>query len=83
MSCSRCCGLMIKDHYMDHEGTSGYTWMSAWRCMNCGHVHDTTIERNRRSLPAHAPKLVEVSDESDYADAEVHLGAETLVAQAA
>ena len=50
MTCSRCCGLMIKDHYMDHEGTSGYTWMSAWRCMNCGHVHDTTIERPAAGL---------------------------------
>ena len=83
MSCSRCCGLMIKDHYMDHEGTSGYTWMSAWRCMNCGHVHDATIERNRRALQAHAAQLVVTSETYDYADEEVHLGAETMVAQAA
>lgn len=80
MSCSRCCGLMIKDHYMDHEGTSGYTWISAWRCMNCGHVHDTTIERNRQQL---APALAVVNCESDYAGEDVHLGAETMVAQAA
>lgn len=83
MSCSRCCGLMIKDHYMDHEGTSGYTWMSAWRCMNCGHVHDTTIERNRRTPQAHTPALVMMSTDSDYTDEDVHLGAETIVAQAA
>jgi uncharacterized Zn finger protein len=83
MSCSRCCGLMIKDHYMDHEGTSGYSWMSAWRCMNCGHVHDATIEQNRRSRRVEVPVAALVCDESDYADAEVHLGAETIVAQAA
>ena len=83
MSCSRCCGLMIKDHYMDHEGTSGYTWMSAWRCMNCGHVHDTTIERNRQTLQASRPALAIVTNEADYAGEDVHLGAETMVAQAA
>lgn len=83
MSCSRCCGLMIKDHYMDHEGTAGYTWISAWRCMNCGHVHDTTIERNRQALQAHRPTLAVVTSESDYAGEDVHLGAETMVAQAA
>lgn len=83
MSCSRCCGLMIKDHYMDHEGTSGYTWMSAWRCMNCGHVHDTTIERNRQTQQVHRPALAIATSETEYAGEDVHLGAETMVAQAA
>lgn len=83
MSCSRCCGLMIKDHYMDYDGTSGHTWLSAWRCMNCGHVHDTTIEQNRRTVLTPAPKLVVMSEPSGYEDEDVHLGAETMVAQAA
>jgi len=83
MSCSRCCGLMSKDHYMDHEGTSGYTWMSAWRCMNCGHGHDTTIERNRQALQAYQPALAVVISAPHYSGEDIHLGAETIVAQAA
>jgi rubredoxin len=39
---------MAKDHFMDFEGTAGFTWMAGWRCLNCGHIHDPVIERNRR-----------------------------------
>ncbi len=74
MSCSRCCGLMVKDNLMDFDGTSGHMWVSAMRCMNCGHVHDPVMEQNRRSP---------VGDEADYHDDEVHLGIESIVAQAA
>ena len=55
MSCSRCCGLMVKDNLMDFDGTSGHMWMSAMRCMNCGHVHDPVnvqVGRHRARIVA-------------------------------
>ena len=48
MNCTRCHGLMVKDHFMDFEGTHGHMWASAYRCMNCGNVHDSVIEQHRR-----------------------------------
>jgi hypothetical protein len=81
MNCLRCRGLMVKDHFMDFEGPMGHMWMTGWRCMNCGHVYDPMIERNRQS--AQAKVLVLPSGEPDYDDEEVHLGAESLTAHAA
>ncbi|MCC6141835.1 MAG: hypothetical protein IT389_14590 [Nitrospira sp.] len=85
MSCSRCCGLMVADNLMDFDGTSGHMWACALRCMNCGHLHDPVIEQNRRRMQASrlAPVLVAVGDDADYHDDEVHLGIESIVAQAA
>jgi hypothetical protein len=48
MTYLRCQGLMVEDHFFDYEGTSGFMWMRGWRCMNCGHAADSTIEANRR-----------------------------------
>jgi hypothetical protein len=81
MNCSRCRGLMVKDHFMDFEGTMGHMWMTGWRCMNCGHVYDPMIERNRQLAQTEA--RVSASSEPDYDDEEVHLGAESLTAHAA
>ncbi|MGE0642501.1 MAG: hypothetical protein AB7P24_02395 [Nitrospira sp.] len=47
MSCSRCRGLMIQDHFMDFDGTIGHMWANGYRCMNCGNVHDPVIEQHR------------------------------------
>ena len=47
MSCSRCQGLMIRDHFMDFDGTIGHMWANGYRCMNCGNVHDPIIEQHR------------------------------------
>jgi hypothetical protein len=76
---------MVKDNLMDFDGTYGHMWMSAMRCMNCGHVHDPVMEQNRRNAQAARPTpvLVAVGDEADYHDDEVHLGIESIVAQAA
>jgi hypothetical protein len=48
MTCLRCNGLMVEDHFFDFEGTYGFMWMRGWRCMNCGHAADPIIEANRR-----------------------------------
>lgn len=81
MTCTRCSGLMVKDHFMDFEGTSGYMWTQSLRCMNCGHVHDAVIEQNRRVKPE--PVLIRTTGEPDYQDEEVHLGRESYLARVA
>ena len=47
MHCSRCQGLMRKDHLLDMEGGFGEMWAQSWRCVNCGAVHDAVIAQNR------------------------------------
>ena len=47
MSCSSCSGFMLEDHFLDFEGSYGEFWAKNWRCVNCGHVDDAVVERNR------------------------------------
>ena len=49
MTCQRCHGLMVVDHYIDLQDDSGNLWMRAWRCISCGDVLDAQI-RSRRLL---------------------------------
>jgi len=49
MTCQRCHGLMVVDHYIDMQDDSGNLWMRAWRCVSCGDVLDSQI-RSRRLL---------------------------------
>ena len=81
MNCTRCRGLMVEDHLLDFEGTSGYMWTKGYRCMNCGHIHDPVIEQHR--LARQGMLLVLPSGEPDYGDEEVHLGAESFIVRAA
>lgn len=53
MHCMRCHGLMMRDHFLDFDGTSGHLWACGWRCINCGHVYDAVIEQNRRTASTH------------------------------
>ncbi len=46
MTCPRCQGLMVGDLSCDLAETQGM-WVKTTRCMNCGHVTDATIEKNR------------------------------------
>jgi len=81
MTCSRCCGFMVEDHFLDFGGSYGEMWATSWRCVNCGRVHDSVIEQNRL---ARQEKVLAVSSvEPDYHDDEVHLGAESFIRQAA
>jgi hypothetical protein len=72
---------MAEDHFIDFDGTIGHMWMTGWRCLNCGHVYDPLIERNRSAVQVNAN--ARPSQELDYDDEEVHLGAESLIARAA
>jgi hypothetical protein len=56
MTCQRCQGCMARDHFLDLHESGGEWWMEGWRCINCGHVFDPVVERNRR-LHAEATAL--------------------------
>ena len=47
MKCPRCHGLMVKDMCWDLAETQGM-WISTARCMNCGHLTEPTMEKNRQ-----------------------------------
>jgi hypothetical protein len=70
MSCSRCGGHMMEDHFLD-----------SWRCVNCGRVHDSAIEQSR--LAQHEKVLALPRGVPDDQDDEVHLGAESFIRRAA
>jgi hypothetical protein len=72
---------MVRDHFLDFEGTTGHMWATGYRCMNCGHVHDPVIEQRRLAQLQQAAALRTV--EPDYQDDEVHLGMESFIARAA
>jgi hypothetical protein len=48
MTCRRCQGYMARDHFLDLQESGGEWWLEGWRCINCGHVFDPVLERNRR-----------------------------------
>lgn len=81
MNCSRCRGYMVEDHFLDFEGQFREMWATSWRCVNCGHVHDSVVEQNR--LAQQEKVVVLPSGESDDQNEEVHLGAESFTKHAA
>jgi uncharacterized Zn finger protein len=81
MSCSRCQGLMVKEHFLDFDGTLGHMWACGYRCMNCGNVHDPIIEQHRRARPE--PVLTVSTTDLDYSEDEFELDAHPVVRQAA
>ena len=52
MTCRRCQGCMARDHFLDLQESGGEWWLEGWRCINCGHVFDPVLERNRRQHAA-------------------------------
>jgi hypothetical protein len=48
MTCRRCQGCMARDHFLDLQESGGEWWTEGWRCINCGHVLDPVLEKNRR-----------------------------------
>ena len=39
---------MARDHFLDMQESGGDWWLEGWRCINCGHVYDPVVEKNRR-----------------------------------
>lgn len=81
MSCSRCQGLMVREHFLDFDGTIGHMWANGYRCMNCGNVHDPIIEQHHRARPE--PVLTVSADEFDYCEDEFDADANPIMGQAA
>ena len=50
MTCTRCQGYMARDHFIDLLESAESMWMDGWRCINCGNVRDSVMERNRLGL---------------------------------
>ncbi len=48
MRCRRCHGLTIVDTFIDMNDGSGFHWLYAWRCVNCGDVTAPGITLRRR-----------------------------------
>jgi hypothetical protein len=46
---------MTRDHFLDLQESGGEWWLEGWRCINCGHVFDPVLEKNRR---LHAAALI-------------------------
>ena len=80
MSCSRCGGHMIEDHFLDFEGAYGQMWTTSWRCVNCGRVHDSVIEQHR--VAQQEKLLVLSSGLPDNQDGEVNLGTGSIIRRA-
>ena len=47
MNCSRCHGLMVGDDLIDIRESYVPMWIRCLRCIACGNIVDTTINRNR------------------------------------
>lgn len=60
MKCSRCQGLMVRDHLLDIKETMGSMWVQSWRCVACGNIIDPLIEKHRMERAALVPQLVPV-----------------------
>ncbi len=48
MECSRCRGLMVRDHVVALLDTEIHG--EVWRCVCCGHILDPVIMANRRRM---------------------------------
>ncbi len=59
MECSRCRGLMVRDHVFDLLDTGIHG--DVWRCVCCGHILDPVILANRRRHVVQPPGYKEAS----------------------
>ena len=59
MECSRCRGLMVRDHVVALLDTVIHG--EVWRCVCCGHILDPVILANRRRQVVQPPGDKEAS----------------------
>lgn len=81
MKCSRCQGLLVRDHFLDFEGTIGHMWANGYRCMNCGNVLDAVIEKHR--LVPIQPPVMPVAEEQDSEEQDVYAEEHSVIMRAA
>jgi hypothetical protein len=72
---------MVKEHFLDFDGTIGHTWASGHRCMNCGNIHDPVIEHHR--LARTPQRLVPLSHERYTTNNECPADTEAVIRLAA
>jgi hypothetical protein len=71
---------MVNTHFLDFDGGFDEMWAQSWRCVNCGHVYDPVIERNRLLRSA---VLALASGEAVETQDDTFLGGEAFVRRAA
>ena len=81
MTCRRCRGLMVADHFLDMAGGYGEMWVQSLRCVNCGTVDDAVIEQHR--LAGEANVSVGAGGQSNSEGDSTYLGGEAFVRPAA
>ena len=67
---------MARYHFLDLQESGGDWWLEGWRCINCGHVYDPVVEKNRRLQAAAltvcqtplTPEPVAAADQDDTID---------------
>jgi hypothetical protein len=47
--CTRCRGLMVPVRLEETAGATSGSFLTGWRCLQCGEVLDPVIEANRKS----------------------------------
>ena len=50
MSCPRCQGLMVPEHFFDLSYDGGCGRFDGWRCLCCGNILDPVILSNRQTV---------------------------------
>jgi RNase P subunit RPR2 len=58
MMCSRCGGLMVKDYSFELDLPEDDAPILSCRCVNCGHIIEPVMLRNRLASLAGQPSLV-------------------------
>ena len=53
MTCTRCEGLMVTDDLIDLQESYHPMRLSGYRCLSCGNVVDTLIQRHRMVQNSH------------------------------
>jgi hypothetical protein len=59
MRCGRCRSLMVVDHFLDLQDSSGHLWLRAWRCVICGEVVEPGILQQRFVQRSRLARFVE------------------------
>lgn len=57
MNCTRCEGLMVSDDLIDLQESYHPMWTNGYRCLSCGNIVDTLIQRHRMARHSSLPDV--------------------------
>ena len=66
MTCTRCEGLMVPDDLVDLQESYHPMWLNGYRCLSCGNVVDTLIQRHRMVRNSHLHPAVASPPEKPF-----------------